>query len=215
MSLEHQLQFDVSRCSLCRLAGQGYYCSPTFSPKTRFFLVLEAPDARACEENNAWSSMSASVLSRALGYACGGLAGLHLTYLMKCYPKEAGREGRAMTQGLKRTCARTCATTYLHQELTFLQPEKVLLFGELCARLFMPDEDAPWEGRIGSSFPMPLYRSEGHLFESPSVISTRGGLRSQQGRDYIQRLNAVLGGRLALPDPVDEAPSSMQDWLGG
>lgn len=199
MSLEHQLHFEIARCSLCALAGGKQYCAPTLAGNPDFFLVLESPDKMSSEENNAWRHSAATMLKQALEYAHGpSLMDFHLSFLLKCHTKQEGKK----PPGLKvlRECARTCSFNYLHQELLFFKPKAVILFGNLSAETFLPDEVPPVDSPEGRTFHLLSYETVVHTFPSVHSVFAPGKICSEESRKALIRLNAITGGELNLPE---------------
>jgi uracil-DNA glycosylase len=209
MSLEQQLHFDISRCSYCPLGANQIFCTPTINQGVEFFLVLDSPNLNAAEENNGWRHPGANFLTKAISFASGqSLSMFHLTFLMKCHCQILGT-----TPSLKdkKAWGRTCASHYLEWEFKGLKPRKVLFFGEVATSVCFPDNSGPWTNMIGQSLTLNPYGIEAHVFESPSSISNKGGIESDEGIDYIKRLHSVLGGKLTLPDIKEE--SSLFDFF--
>jgi uracil-DNA glycosylase len=203
MSLEQQLNFDISRCSYCPLGANKIFCTPTISHGIDYFLILDSPNLTAAEDNNGWRHAGASFLSKVLSFACGhSLSQFHLTFLMKCHCQVLGS-----TPSLKekKNWGRICASHYLEWEFKGIKPKKILFFGEVAAGVCFPDNTGPWTNLIGQKLALNPLEIEAHVFESPSSIVAKGGVESEEGIGYIKRLHEVLGGKLSLPDVKQDA----------
>ncbi len=199
MSLEHQIRFDISHCSLCELGKERRFCTPAFHTESQVMLVLEAPDMKACEDGNPWAHPASVFLSKALGHAHGpGWERFHLTFLLKCYPQV---QKKNLSLRARLTHAATCSQHYLDKEIRHLRPQKVIIFGETCARLCFPDLAAhQWPDCVGSSRPMAPYGIPTTILENPLSVSARGGLSSECGHQFVKNLHHCLGGVYNPPD---------------
>jgi uracil-DNA glycosylase len=197
LSLEQQLHFDISRCSLCPLGGERQYCSPVISSHTDTLLVLESPNAMACDVANAWRHPSAQFLSKAFSHACGGsLARFHLSFMLKCHAKI---DGMTPPVRQRRDWAQVCATQYLDQEIKAIAPRQILFFGELPVRACFQNLETPWADLLAGQELLSPYQIESHFFESPSRIQ-KHGLSSESGLAFLERLHGILGGVFSRPD---------------
>lgn len=204
MSLEHQLHFDISRCSYCPLGAKRNFCSPVIHSKSEIVLLLEAPSLSACEENNGWRHPSANFLSKAIAHASGtDLSRFHLSFLLKCHVQVDGGQPPLKD---KRAWASECSSHFLEWELRGLMPKKILIFGEFPARVCFPNHEASWEELQGNhSLTLSPFGLDAHIFENPRAIMGKGGLSSDEGKFYIEKLHKFLGGNLSLPDQKQQS----------
>jgi|SaaInlStandDraft_1057018.scaffolds.fasta_scaffold06366_6 uracil-DNA glycosylase len=208
MSLEQELRFDISRCSLCPLAAYRRFFTPTILAQSDSMLVLDFPSKVVCDSNNAWKQGSASFLSKALLHSSGGdLNRFHLTFTGKCLPR---LDEVVPPQRERMEWARVCASEYLSREIRGVLPSKVLLFGEAVVKTCFPDLETPWEKLVGGRQLLPGLEVEAHFLESPSRYQ-RMGLSSPEGLSWIQSLHEILGGQLSLPDEEQEGEDF--SWL--
>lgn len=208
MSLEQELRFDISRCSLCPLAAHRRFFTPTILPQSDTMLVLDFPSKTVCETNNAWKQGGASFLSKALLHASGGdLNRFHLTFTGKCFPR---LEEVVPPQRERTEWSRVCASEYLNREIRGVLPGRVLLFGEAVVRTCFPELDLPWNKLVRGRQKLPELEVEAHFLESPSRYQ-RLGLSSPEGQSWIQSLHEILGGQLSLPD--EEPEQEDFSWL--
>lgn len=203
MGLEQQLLFDISRCSYCPLGANQNYCSPTISHSADTFLILESPNQTACQDNNGWRHSGASFLSKAIMHATGqALSSFHLSFLMKCH---CHISGNVPTVKEKKTWGRVCASHYLEWELKGIHPKRIILFGEVVAGVCFPDHTDPWNELIGKELFLNPMEIQTHVLESPSSIVAKGGMNSAEGKEFVEKLHAILGGTLSLPDEAQES----------
>ena len=201
MSLEQELRFDISRCSLCPLAANRCFFTPTILPQTDTMLVLDYPSKAAADNNNPWKHSGASFLSKALLHASGGdLNRFYLTFTGKCLPR---LEEIVPPQRERMEWGRVCASEYLNREIRGVLPSKVLLFGEAVVKTCFPEIEDQWEKLVGGRQILPELEVEAHFLESPSKYQ-RPGLKSPEGLSWIQSLHEILGGQLSLPDEEDD-----------
>jgi uracil-DNA glycosylase len=201
MSLERQLQFDISRCSLCPLAADRTFFAPTISSHADTVILLEGPSSGVCEQQNPWKSSGASFLVRAIGHASGmDLSRFHLTYTAKCYQR---LDGMVPPVRKRREWAQVCAMAYLTKELQEIRPRQILIFGELPVRVCFPNLTQSWEELVGSSHDLEPLGIKTTFFEQPSRLQ-KMGLDGAEGEVFLQKLHGLLGGTFSAPDLREE-----------
>jgi uracil-DNA glycosylase family 4 len=200
MSIEDQLQFDISRCSFCPLGANRLYYAPVFQPTTDIMLVLESPSLTVCEQGNPWKHPTANFLSRMLFHASGAdLSRFHLTFMMKCWPQI---DGATPPMRHRKAWAQECAQQYLSREVEALSCKKMILFGEFVAKACLPEVEEDWESMKMKE----IHWGSVDLFclEHPKQVQ-KLGLNSEFGIEYLEKLHQILGGKLNLPDAEPEA----------
>ena len=203
MSKEQQLNFDISRCSLCPLGAHRQFFSPSLSPKTDVVLVMESPSLGVCSGQNPWKTPGASFLSQAISHASGpDLSRFHLTFISKCHGRV---DGLVPPQQKKREWAQVCASEYFQRELQEIRPRQMLVFGELATQVCFPDAPQTWEEMQGQTFTLQPMGLSTSIFDQLTKIQ-KAGLSSMDGEAFLLKLHELLGGTYSAPD-ARQAPN--------
>lgn len=202
MSLEAQLRFDISRCSQCSLGNERKFCSPTFSTQTDVMLLFASPDGTACIENNPWSHASVRYLKKILQYAHGAdLNRFHVSFITKCHIPQ---DQKTPSMNERIHWGRTCSQHYFDYEIKAVGPKIILAFGETVTRLCFPDEMVKFPLKDdGISLNFQPYDVPTHIFENPLSLATKGGISSEKGLQWVNRLHKLLGGTVSQPQVND------------
>ena len=197
MSKEQQLQFDISRCSLCPLGAHGLFFSPSLTSKTDVVVVMESPSLGVCASQNPWQTPGASFLSQAISHASGpDLSRFHLTFISKCHGRV---DGLVPPQQKKREWAQVCASQYFQRELQEIRPRQLLIFGELAAQVCFPDAHSAWEDLQGQTLTLEPMGLSASIFDQLTKLQ-KVGLDSMDGEAFLLKLHELLGGTYSAPD---------------